>query len=278
MANVKTPSFLLGNATVMLAPFAGDNVFGLMPDLHSTGMVKNVTIGVESDNIELRNGILQSLVDSQKSNVRMTATFEGYEFSAENLYRSLGIAQNATVQRRRGRLTANAATGATTLSVESFPVPGDPNSAITAIANIPSGSTVVIQKANQPDAVFPARVTAATSGSAPYQVTISPLPTGVTFSTGDIVWVVNEMDIGSTITQGDFFSMKIAGTLSNYNVPLVVIFPKVKITKGFNLNFSETDYSNLPFEISPYFLAQTEVTGRLSEIGTNVNAKAYIGA
>ena len=207
----------------------------------------------------------------------MTTTFEGYEFSAQNLYRALGYANNAVIQRRRGRLTANVASGATTISVESFPLPGDANSGISAIGNVPNGSTILIQKADQPDFVFPVRTTAAASGSGPYSLTVS-IPTGVSFSTGDIVWVVNELDVGSTVSQGDFFCMKIAGTLSAYNVPLVIVFPKVKITKGFNLNFSETDYSNLPFEISPYFLAASEVTGRLAEIGTNINARAYIGA
>jgi hypothetical protein len=277
MANVNSPSFLIGNATVMLAPQSVD-VFSLNPDAHSVGMVKNVTLGVESDNIELRNGILQALVDSQKSNVRMTATFEGYEFTAQNLYRALGYANKAVVQRRRGRITANVAAGATTVSVETNPLPGDANSGITAIANVPSGTTLLIQKANQPDFVFPVRTTAAATGTGTYAIPISAVPVGTTFSAGDTVWIVNELDIGSTVDTGDFFGMKIAGTLSNYNVPLVVIFPKVKITKGFNLTFSETDYSNLPFEVSPYFLANSEITGRLSEIGTNVNAKAYVGA
>lgn len=277
MANVQTPSFLIGNATVMMAPQSTD-VFSLTPDLHSVGMVKNVTVGVESDTIELRNGILQALVDSQKSNVRMTTTFEGYEFSAANLYRALGYAQNAVIQRRRGRLTAAATNGATTLSVESNPIPGDSNSGITAVNNIPNGATILIQRANQPDFVYPVKVSAATTGTAPYSVTIPALPTGVTFSAGDTVWIVNELEIGSTVSQGDFFCMKIAGTLSNYNVPLVVVFPKVKIVRGFSLNFSETDYANLPFEVSPYFLAASEITGRLSEIGTNINAKAYVGA
>jgi hypothetical protein len=276
MANVQTPSFLIGNATVMLAPQATD-VFSLSPDLHSIGMVKAVTVGVDSDTIELRNGILQNLVDSQKSNVRMTATFEGYEFSAANLYRSLGYATNTVIQRRRGVLTANVAAGATTLSVNSNPVPGDTNSGITAVTNIPQGATVIVQRTGQADYAFPARVTAATTGSAPYTVTISAVPTGMSFSSGDTIWVVNEVDVGSQ-APADFFCMKIAGTLSNYNVPLVVLFPKVKITKGFNLSFSETDYSNLPFEVSPYFLAASEVTGRLAEIGSSVNAKAYIGA
>jgi len=276
MADVKSPSFLIGNATVMLAPQATD-VFSLTPTLHSVGMVKNVNLSVESDSIELRNGILQNLVDSKKSNVRMNVTFEGYEFSAANLYRALGFATNATIQRKRGVLASAAASGATTLSVNSSPVPGDAASAITAIGDIPSGSTLVIQKANAPDVVFPVRTTAVASGAGPYSLTVSAIPTGMSFDVGDIVWVVNEMAVGDQRTE-DFFCMKIAGTLSNHNVPLVVIFPKVKIMRGFQLQFSETDYANLPFEVSPYFLAQSEVTGRLAEIGSTVNGKAYIGA
>jgi len=46
MANVNNPSFLIGNATVMVAPQSTD-VFSLNPDAHSVGMVKNVTVGVE---------------------------------------------------------------------------------------------------------------------------------------------------------------------------------------------------------------------------------------
>lgn len=276
MANVQSPSFLIGNATVMLAPQATD-VFSLTPALHSVGMVKNVNLGVESDAIELRNGILQNLVDSKKSNVRMNVTFEGYEFTAANLYRALGYATGTTIQRKRGVLSGAAAAGATTLSITSNPVPGDTNSGITAIGDVPAGSTLVIQRANEPDFVYPVKTVGAATGSGPYSVTIAALPTGMTFSAGDIVWVVNEMNVGDQRTE-DFFCMKIAGTLSNHNVPLVLIFPKVKIMRGFNLQFSETDYANLPFEVSPYFLASSEITGRLSEIGTTVNGKAYIGA
>jgi hypothetical protein len=99
----------------------------------------------------------------------------------------------------------------------------------------------------------------------------------MTFAIGDYIWIVNEIGVGSQATD-DFFGMKIVGTLSNDNVPIVVIFPKVKIVRGFNLAFSETDYSNLPFEVSPFFLGATEVTGRLTEIGTSMTGKAYIGA
>ena len=275
MADVLSPSFLIGNATVMLAP-QGSDVFALKPDTDSVGMVKQVAVTMESDQIELRNGILQSLVDSQKSGVRLTVTFEGYEFTAANLYRALGYAYQTVVQRRRGKLTAAITGPVTTISVASFQIPGDSSTAITAVGQIPVGATILLQKANVPDYVYPARVTATTTGSGPYVITVA-VPTGMAFGVDDIVWVVNEVDVGSTRTD-DFFCMKIAGKLSANNVPLVLIFPKVKITKGFNMTFSETDYSNMPFEVAPYFLSAVEATGRLAEIGTTMNGRAYIGA
>lgn len=275
MADVKSPSFLIGNATVMLAPQATD-VFSLNPADHSIGMVKAVTVGMESDTIDLRNGILQNLVDQKKSGVRLNTTFEGYEFTAQNLFRAAGLTSVA-LQRRRGALTANAAAAATSLTIASDPIPGDANTAITSNAQIPQGATLLVQRTGTPDFVFPVRTTAATTGAGPYVATISAIPTGMSFAIGDRAWVVNEVDVGSQATE-EFFCMKLAGTLSNYDVPLVLVFPKVKIMRGFNLNFSETDYSNMPFEISPFFLSTSEATGRLAEIGTTVNGKAYIGA
>jgi hypothetical protein len=276
MADVKSPSFLIGNATVMLAPRSVD-VFSLTPTLHSVGMVKAVTVGMEADTIDLRNGIQQNLVDQMRSGVRLTTSFEGYEFTGQNLLRALGYASTAIV-RKRGTLTTAIAAAGTSAIMNSNPISGDATSGITAVGDIPAGSTLVIQRAAEPDYVFVTRTTGAATGSGPYTATMSSaLPAGMSFAIGDIVWVVNEIDVGSQV-DSDFFGMKIVGTLSANNVPVVVIFPKVKIVRGFNLNFSETDYSNLPFEISPFFLAASEATGRLAEIGTRVTGKAYIGA
>lgn len=276
-SDVKSPSFLIGNATVMLAPRSVD-VFSLNPDQHSVGMVKAVTVGMEADTIDLRHGIQQNLVDQKRSGVRLTTSFEGYEFSAQNLFRALGYA-NVAVQPKRGALTTAMAAASTSAIIASDPVDGQANTAITAIGDIPSGSTLLIQKAGQDDFVFPVRTLGAATGSGPYTVTLDdPIPTGQNFAIGDKVWLVNELDVGAQ-KDTDFFGMKIVGSLSN-GVPVVVIFPKVKIVRGFNLNFSETDYSNLPFEISPFFLAANEigVGSRLAEIGTKVTGKAYVGA
>lgn len=278
MADVKNPKFVIGNATVMIAPYAED-VFALNPDDHSVGMVKSVTMEQQADQIMLKNGIQQLTVDTQKSNVNMTTTFEGYEFSAQNLTYALGIA-GATVKRLRGSLFAEALSGATTLTVASNPIAGDTESSIDAIGDIPTGATLLLQNPDQPDEVYPVRVTAESVDAAPnYTVTVDAIP--VDAAAGWTVWVVNEVAAGS-FEQDDYFCAKIVGKLSANDEPIVLVIPKLKITRGFNLTFSETDYSNLPFELSPIVMTKSEETSRLVDNPQYVGfartlAKAYAG-
>lgn len=274
MADVKNSAFLLGEATLMMAPYADSTpVFDLTPTDHSVGMVRNVTLNSESDQVELRKGIQQLLVDSKKSNVRVSLTAEVFEFSAQNIYRSLSLA-NTAVAVKRGKLASGLTGGESTISVESDPIPGETATAITATGDIPDGATILIQVAGVGnDMVYPVRVTAATSGTGPYTVTVA-IPAGMTFAAGSRVWVVNEVDVGSTEEQ-DFFKLKVVGTLSNNERPATIIVPKVKVAKGFQLQFDEGNYTSMPFEFSPYFLSAAEVSGRLAEIGTTMLAKAY---
>lgn len=275
MADVKDPKFVIGNATVMLAPYNAD-VFALTPTAHSIGMVKAVTITQEADQIMLRNGVAQNTVDTQKSNVSMTTTFEGYEFSAQNLIYALGL-QGTSVKRLRGSLTLAVASGGTSLSINSNPVPGDPTSLIDATSDLPIGATLLLQKAGEPDNVYPCKLTAATTGTGPYVATIAALPAGISFAVGDIVWVVNEINAGST-EQDQYFCVKIVGKFSANDEPIVVVMPKVKVAKGFNLSFSETDYSNLPFELTPLVMTKSETTAipRLAGFEKTI-ARAYVG-
>lgn len=274
MADVKNPKFVIGNATVMLAPYTED-VFSLNPDDHSVGMVKSVALEQQSDQITLKNGIRQLTVDTQKSNVNMTVTFEGYEFDARNLTYALGIA-GSTVKRLRGRLTADAADAALTVSVESYPVPGDADSMIDAVGDIPVGTTLIFQNPDKLDEVYPAKVSEATTGTGPYVVT----PEGgapAAMTTGWLVWVVNEINVGS-FEADSFFCAKIVGTLSANGEPIVVVIPKLKVSRGFNLTFSETDYSNLPFELSPLLMSLSELSGKPELAGFDQTlAKAYVG-
>lgn len=275
MAEVRDPKFVIGNATVMLAPYT-DDVYALTPDLNSIGMVKSVSMEQSADQIMLKNGIAQLTVDSQKSAVAMSLTFEGYEFSARNAMYSLGLT-NTVVKRLRGTLTTAAASASTSFSIVSSPVPGDAASGITAIGDIPIGAVLLIQKASDPANVFVTKTTAVTTGAGPYVATVAALPTGVSFAVGDIVWIMNEIDAGSS-RQDQFLCAKIVGTTSTDNEPIVVLFPKVRVMKGFSLSFSETDYSNMPFELTPYVMSKTELVGRTKLVGFDKTlARAYMG-
>jgi hypothetical protein len=277
MADVKNPKFVIGNATVMIAPYSED-AFALNPTDHSVGMVKAVTMEQQSDQIMLKNGIQQLTVDTQKSNVNMTTTFEGYEFDARNLTYALGIA-GSTVKRLRGTVDADAAADATTLSIASAPIAGDATTGIDDLGDIPSGATLIIQNPDQKDEVYVVATTAATTGTGPFEATVEALPAAV--KAGWTVWIVNEIATGS-FEQDDYFCAKIVGTLSANDEPIVVVIPKLKITRGFNLAFSETDYSNLPFELSPIVMTRSEETAKVLDNPryaglSRALAKAYAG-
>lgn len=280
MADVKNPKFVIGNATVMIAPYSED-AFALNPTDHSVGMVKSVTMEQQADQIMLKNGIQQLTVDTQKSNVNMTTTFEGYEFDAQNLTYALGIA-GSTVKRLRGSVNTAAAATDTSLIIDSAPIAGDTATGIDDIGDIPQGATLVIQNPDQTDEVYVVATTGPTTdstGAAPYTATTEPLPAAV--QVGWTVWVVNEIATGS-FEQDDYFCAKIVGTLSANDEPIVIVIPKMKITRGFNLSFSETDYSNLPFELSPIVMTKSEEVTKVATSPRYVGfsrmlAKAFAG-
>jgi hypothetical protein len=225
-------------------------------------MVRNVTLNQESDQIELRKGIQQNLVDSKKSNVKTTLSAEVFEFSAQNVFYSLSIG-NQAVALKRGKLKTAAAGATGDDRREHRPAPGRRDDRHLRCGDIPNGATVLLQIPGngQNDYVLPVRVTAATTVAARATTpSRSAIPAGMNFPVGTKVWVVNEIGVASTAEQ-DFFKVKVVGTLSNNERPVTLILPKVKITKGFQIQFDEGNYTSMPFEFAPYFLAQSRSRG-----------------
>ena len=284
MANVNTNAFMLSSATMMIAPAFTTDVFTLNPTDNSVGMVRDITIPVESSQIELRNGITQTIVDSKRSNVSVTIGATIYEFTAKNLLYASALYGSGPVTVKRGTLktTVTGGAGATSLVVNSDPIPGQTDSAITAIGDIPSGSTILIQRVGgQQDYVFPTKATAATTvAGSDYTVTVAApynVPTGMSFPAGSRVWIVSPVQIAS-LDADDLYGVKVTGTLSNYDRPVTVVFPKVRMTQGFNLSFTETEYGGMPWQMQPLLLTASEATGRLADIGTRAPGTVYIGA
>jgi hypothetical protein len=266
----------------MLGKAFVDDVFSLIPSTHSVGMVSEVSVPVESSITELLNGVQQVPVDSKRTGVKTSITANVFEMTAKNFLRSQALATATTVV-KRGTLTTDLAAGAVSLSVASDPIPGESTSAITSLSDIPAGSTILIQRANgEQDYVFPTKSSgAATGSSSPYTVPIAgdyAIPTGMTFPTGSRVWIVSPVGVGN-IDADDLFCAKITGTLSNYDRPVTVVFPKVRMVKGFALSFNETQYTSMAWEMQPLFLSLGETTAqpRLVEVGTKRSGLLYVG-
>jgi len=280
MADVQKSAFSLTSATLMMAPAFTTDVFSLRPDLHSVGMSSEVNVTVDSSVTSLLNGVAQSVVDSKRTGVSASITANVYEMTAMKMMRSQALAGNP-ITMKRGVLSAALASGAVSLSVNSSPVPGETTSAITQVTDIPAGSTLLIQRANQPDYMFIATSSGVATGTAPYTVPIASaaIPTGMTFAVGDLVWVVDDIPIAS-IDSDDTFGVKIVGTLSQFNRPIVAVFPKVRVAKGFQLSFNETQYTSMPWELAPLLLSASEVASinRGTEIGTRAPGVVYVGA
>jgi hypothetical protein len=280
MSAARKNAFMLSSATLMMAKY-GDalSCFDLTPDIHSVGLAKEIAVVVDSSNIDLTAGVAQGLVDTQRTNVQSTISGSVQEYTAENLMRAQGIATGARPQPLRGKLTTEAAGGAVSLTIADNPIPGEAASSLgTAAGAIKEGDTLLIQHPTIDGLVFPARATAASTYAAPdHTVAIAApfaIPTGMTFPVDSPVWVVSEMPVGS-MDQTDLFSVKIVGTLSNFNRPVVYVAPKVQVTKGFNLSFTETQYGAMPWEMRGLMLAASEATGRLAEIGTKAAGRLY---
>jgi len=279
LAQVQKNAFMLSSATLMMAPFGGTSPFDLTPAAHSVGMANEIAVTLDSSNIDLLNGITQTVVDTKRTNVQASITASIKEFTAQNMMRALSV-NGTAIQVKRGVLTANAAAAAVSLTLISDPIPGDSASDLTLAADIPAGATLLIQRVGDETVyVFPTRASAiATLSTGTFTVPIAApyaIPAGMSFPIGSRVWVVNEVGVGSNVN--DLFSVKIVGTLANFDRPVVFIAPKVSIVKGFNLSFTETEYGSMPWEMRPALLTTSEATGRLAEIGTTVVGKVYAG-
>jgi len=283
MADVQKSAFSLSSATIMMGKAFVDDVFALRPDKDSIGMVSEVAVPVDSSLTSLLNGVSQSEVDAKRTGVSTTITANVYEMTAQNFMRAQAMSGAPTVSVKRGKLTADLAANAVSMTIASDPIPGEASSAITQITDIPSGSTLLIQRpGGENDYVFPTKSSGAATATAPnFTVPIADdyqIPDGMTFPAGSSVWVVSPVGVGN-IDSDDLFCVKISGVLTQFNRPVVYVAPKVRVTKGFQLSFNETQYTSMPWELKPLLMSATEVSSlaRLEEVGTRQSGLVYAG-
>jgi len=280
MADVQKSAFSLSSATIMIGKAFTDDVFALTPSANSIGMVSEAVVGLDSSITELLNGVSQSTADAKRTGITSSISANVYEMTAQNFLRATALSSTAT-QVKRGVLASAAAAAAVSLSVNSDPIPGETASAITGTSDIPAGSTILIQRVNgEQDYVFPTVSSGVATGTGPYAIPIAgayAIPAGMSFAAGARVWIVSPVPVGD-IDADDLFCVKITGTLSNFDRPMTYVAPKVRMVKGFQLSYNETQYSSMPWEMKPLLMSTSEAaTGRLSEIGTRRSGRLYVG-
>lgn len=241
--NAKTNKFLLASATVMIGPMA--DLFKLNKDAHSVGLVKNFTFGTEPTFLDLTQGVTNDIVASAKTGNGATATWEMYEYTLRNLAYASGLDATSTTFDQASSTVAltNAITAAAATTIT---LAGDHTSIF------PVGALGYIQKSDDYIHVF--KVLTSAFATATTTITVSAqyaIPTGMSFPVGSKVGVLKAIDIGGYDLQANL-AAKVVGILPQDGKPVVLMFPKVRITTGMNLSFATDNWSNMPFGFTPY--------------------------
>jgi hypothetical protein len=230
-------------------------LWDLRPDQHSIGLVKNFQVSSEPTYVDLTQGAKGTTVYSVMTSNPVRAQMEVYEYSAKNLAYGLGLDGSALAPAGSVYNTAAAVQGnATPVTTITF------ISATNVATDFPVGAWVMIQDVTIPDVVHYAQLTlaTATTGTAPtitHTLTFANhgLKDGYNFPAGSRVQVVNRVDVGSPAEQ-PFFAAKVLAVMPEANKPVALMFPKIRITRGFSMSFTTENFANLPYQFTPFDL------------------------
>lgn len=226
----KTNDLMLGTATVMIGKQA--DLYDLNPTDHSIGLVKNFTLTSEPSYTELTQGTKNQIVASVMTSNPVRATMDAFEFTAKNFSYALGIEGAADVTAFTTETTSSApvVAAATTITV-------------TSATGITAGDYIMIIVDSEDNFI-----TRKVSSVASNVLTVNrPLPA---IASGKVVRKVNMIAVGSKDDQ-PYYAAKIAGKLSS-GEQVVILLPKIRVIRGFNLAFKTDDYGNLPIEFTVY--------------------------
>jgi hypothetical protein len=243
----KTAEFLLTTATVMIGPQA--KVMELTPAEHSIGLVKNVQANAETGFTELTQGIQAQVVASVNTSNQTRISAEVYEYTARNL--AYGAQLDGTDEAwdpitEQYALATAITTGGTSVALTTG-----------SGADFAPNDYIVLQDLNTPDRVHVGKVASVATDT----ITLASgyaMPSGAAFPIATTaVFKVRSIKVGS-VTKQPVYGMKMVGLLPETGQPVTLIFPKVKITKGINLAFQTDNFSNMPFEFTPYALLPSD--------------------
>lgn len=247
--DAKTSQFLLSTATLMIGP--STKVMELSPSLHSIGLVKNVQVTTTPKFVELTQGVNAQVVFTVNTDMASKVTAEVFEYTGANLAYAGGL---------DGSNASYAAPAATTTLASAITVGGTSvvlaTGGVTA-AGITAGGFVVICEVTTGDRLHVGKVASIATDTLTL-ATGYAMPTTMAFTVANtVVYRVNPILVGSQ-TSNPTFGVKLVGNMPGDGTPVTLIFPKVKIVKGLDLNFQTNDFTNMPFEFQPYALLPTD--------------------
>jgi hypothetical protein len=244
--NALTNEFFLSTATVMIG--AQDKLLDLNVDEHSLGLTKNFSMSGDPKIVELTQGIRNQRVATMVTDMGIKVSFEMYEYTAKNLAYAAFLDASGTnfdPMADGDLLSENSLAAATSVTVAA-----DKSAVYTA------GKWVYVQKAGD-DYVHIAKVVSSTY-STDTEITLSKAVPWAGTAGVSKIGLLNKLDVG-TDTAVQYFAMKVVGIVPNGNKPLVLLFPKVQVTKGLAISFATENYSNMPFEVTPYQPVPTDL-------------------
>lgn len=247
----KTNAFMLAAATVMIGPQS--DLWTLNPAAHSIGLVKNFLVDAAPAYVELTQGVKNTIVYSVLNANPVKCTAEVYEYTAKNLAYGLGL-DGSTIDTISTSLVTNADLVGDGATNAAFTI----HSTSDIHTDFVAGQWVMVQELGGTDQVMLGKVVTSAWSTPTLTVTLDrPAPDAVTWHSGSLISVINRINVGSKADQ-PFLSAKIVGILPQGNEPLVVVVPKMRVTKGFSLGFHTDQFQNLPFEFTPYELVSTD--------------------
>lgn len=252
----RTQSFLLGSGTVMIGAVA--DLYNLTPTKHSIGLVKNFQVTAEPNYIDLTQGVKATIIFQVKTANPVKAQCEVYEYTAQNMAYALGLEGLNILSPVATYVLAAPIVGSTTTPVATLSLDGGS----TPPPIFPAGSWFCIQDPVFLDHVQYVQSSAdSTNTSDVATVTLNTETTfklGNSFPAGSIITPVNAFAVGSK-KEEPYHSVMVTSTLPQNNVPVSILFPKVRITRGFSLTFGETNFGNMPFQFTPFELLPTDL-------------------
>ena len=227
----KTTQFAVGTATIMLGQMS--DLMNLNAAAHSVGLAKNIVVTVDNTFLDLTQGVRNQLVYQVMTGQTTRVTAEVYEYTAKNLAYGLGLDGTALAAQ-----TAN-----TTLAANI-----NANANLAQLANatgFAQNDWLILQPDASSDEIQVRKISSLASSNATLSANVPIL-----VPTGSLVKKVNLINVAGPDLPA-FLSMKLVGNLAD-GTPIAMLFPKIRVTKGFTVGFQTDNYGNLPFEIAAF--------------------------